>query len=154
MVRFASLLTFPTPQKILRHTLIASLMLAGLTTADVALSQKSPFSVWVSVAQAQTPAQINEYARVAFEIEQMRRKNYAQAKRIMGGNVPEDVCRQQDIPSAVKGICDDFTRRAADIIKRSALTPAQFNDITRRRDRDPELERKIQQEILRLQKAG
>jgi hypothetical protein len=106
------------------------------------------------VSAQQTPEQVIQYARAAYEIEQVRRRNYAQAKRILGGNVPEDVCRQQTIPSEVKGICEDFSRRAAEIIKRNGLTYGQFNDITRRKDRDPELRQKIQQELLRLQKSN
>ena len=103
-------------------------------------------------AQASSP-QVSQYARAAFYIEQQRQQDYAEAKKIMSGNVPDDVCRQQNIPSAVHDICSRFLKRSAEIIKENGLTIAQFNDITRRKEGDPSLQQQIQSELLKLQKT-
>lgn len=103
-------------------------------------------------AQAPTPA-VSQYARAALLIEQERQQDHAEVKRIMGGNVPEDVCRQKNIPSAVRDICNRFLKRSAEIIKENGLTITQFNDLTRRKESDPALQQKIQGELLKLQKA-
>lgn len=143
-----------------RSTRLLVLALAGCGLSGLA-STNAPSTLEATTqhffgtpAYAQTPEQVVQYARTAYEIEQIRRRNYAKAKRLLGGNVPEDVCSQRTIPSAVKGICEDFSRQAAEVTKRSGLTSTQFNDITRRKDRDPELRQKIRQELLRLQKAN
>jgi hypothetical protein len=103
-------------------------------------------------AQGGSP-QVSQYARAAFYIEQQRQQDYAEAKKIMSGNVPEDVCRQQNIPSAVHDICGRFLKRSAEIIKENGLTISQFNEITRRKEGDPNLQQQIQSELLKLQKA-
>lgn len=103
-----------------------------------------------SAAYAQSSSQITQYAKAAYDIEQLRQRQYARAKRIMGGNVPDDVCQRQNIPGAVRGICNDFLEKSADIIRQHGLTPSQFNDITRRKERDPGLRQQIEQELLRL----
>ena len=66
------------------------------------LIQRAP-TMGAAYAQAGS-APVSQYARAAFYIEQQRQQDYAEAKKIMGGNVPEDVCRQQNIPSAVHDI--------------------------------------------------
>lgn len=143
-----------------RLTLLVTLVLTGFGLSEI-MPINGHFAPDTKVrhflgtpAYAQTSDQIVQYARTAYEIEQIRRRNYAKAKRLLGGNVPEDVCSQRTIPAAVKGICEDFSRQAAEVTKRNGLTSTQFNDITRRKDRDPDLRQKIQQELLRLQKAN
>jgi hypothetical protein len=96
---------------------------------------------------------VGQYARSAFEIERLRQRKYAEAKQIMGGKVPDDVCRQSDIPQPVRDICNQLMSASSEIIKRNGLTVNQFNDITRRKDSDPGLQQQIQAELLRLQKA-
>ncbi len=154
MIRSASIFKRLPATMFSKLTLLGCFAFTCVFALEVSVQGRSPILQVGALTYAQTPEQISEYARVAYQIEQIRRRNYAQAKRILGGNVPEDVCTQPNIPNAVKGICDDFSQQAAKIIERSALTPAQFNDITRRRDRDPNLQRQIQQEIMRLQKAN
>jgi len=107
-----------------------------------------------SVAQAQqSTSPISQYAHAAYEIEQIRQRDYAEAKRIMGGNVPGDVCRQADIPQQVRDICGRFLNNSTEIIKKYGLTVSQFNDLTRRKESDPNLQQQIQSELLRLQKS-
>ncbi|XGW00197.1 MAG: DUF4168 domain-containing protein [Leptolyngbya sp. BL-A-14] len=116
------------------------------------LIQRTP-TMGAAYAQAGS-APVSQYARAAFYIEQQRQQDYAEAKKIMGGNVPEDVCRQQNIPSAVHDICGRFLKRSAEIIKDSGLTIGQFNELTRRKEGDPALQQQIQSELLKLQKTA
>jgi hypothetical protein len=107
-----------------------------------------------AAAQAQTsPAMVTQYARAAYEIEQLRQQYYAQAKKLLGGNVPGDVCRQSSLPQSVRAICTDFLSKSEEIIKNHNLTVAQFNDMTRRKKDDPALQQQIQSELLEIQKG-
>jgi len=146
----------PTYPMIARATLVSTIaaisLVSGLVPAMIAPSLQLGFHA-TAYAQTSDP-QIRNYARAAFEIEQRRQRDYADAKRIMGGNVPGDVCRQQDIPSPVRDICNSFMSDSSEIIKKHGLTNAQFNDITRRKDSDPALQQQIQNELLQLQKGA
>jgi hypothetical protein len=108
---------------------------------------------WSTIALAQSADEVVRYSRAAYEIEQLRQRNYAKAKRIMGGNVPEDVCQRQNIPGEVQRLCGDLQADSMRIIGEHGLSPAQFNRITRDRQTNPALERQIQQELIRLQRA-
>jgi hypothetical protein len=121
--------------------------------ASPLMPRSMPLLGEVAYAQASS-SQVGQYARAAFYIEQQRQQDYAEAKKIMGGNVPEDVCRQQNIPSAVHDICGRFLKRSAEIIKENGLTITQFNEMTRRKDGDPGLQQQIQSELLKLQKTA
>ncbi|UBF28769.1 DUF4168 domain-containing protein [Kovacikia minuta CCNUW1] len=126
-------------------------LLSGLTFHPV----QHPVSVISTAsARAQSGDPVVQYAQAAYEIERTRQKKYSEAKQIMGGDVPADVCRQQNIPSTVRGICDEFLKESANIIKKNGLTIGQFNDITRRKDSEPALQQQIQSELLRLQKSA
>ena len=126
-------------------------LLAGLAPT---ISHQSPLEFNAAAVAQNAKDPIDKYARAAYEIERRRQQDYAEAKRIMGGNVPGDVCRQQDIPAPVRDICNRFLSSSSDIIKKNGLTIPQFNDITRRKDADPTLKQQIQGELLRLQKTA
>jgi hypothetical protein len=130
--------------------LVATLMLSGQASYT---AQQAFDYVFGAPAHAQSNGDIAKYAKAAYEIEKLRQSRYAEAKRLMGGNVPGDVCRQQDIPGNVRSICDSFLTESRQIIERNGMTVAQFNELTRRKDRDANLQRQIQQELLRLQKG-
>ncbi|MBW4582976.1 MAG: DUF4168 domain-containing protein [Tildeniella nuda ZEHNDER 1965/U140] len=153
MQRSVSLLR-PSLNTVTRLFLISALSTVGLVASDAShLMRRSTWNLSnAAYAQASAP-QVSQYARAAFYIEQQRQQDYAEAKKIMSGNVPEDVCRQQNIPSAVQDICGRFLKRSAEIIKENGLTISQFNDITRRKEGDPNLQQQIQSELLKLQKT-
>lgn len=134
--------------------LVGTLSTIGLIVSyALPLMQRSTTPIGAAYAQSSSP-QVGQYARAAFYVEQQRQQDYAEAKKIMGGNVPEDVCRQQNIPSAVHDICGRFLKRSAEIIKENGLTITQFNEITRRKESDPNLQQQIQSELLKLQKTA
>lgn len=154
MQRSVSLLR-PSLNTVTQFFLVSALSTVGLVASDaphLLLRSTTGSPSGAAYAQA-SPPQVSQYARAAFYIEQQRQQDYAEAKKIMSGNVPEDVCRQQNIPSAVQDICGRFLKRSTEIIKENGLTISQFNDITRRKEGDPNLQQQIQSELLKLQKT-
>lgn len=146
-----SRLKFPISKAALITLMSAGGLLTGLVPALEPHSLEFRFD---SYAYAQGgDSQIARYARAAFEIEQLRQRNYAAAKRIMGGNVPENVCQQANIPAQVRDICNRFLSDSADILDKYRLSGPEFNDITRRKSSDPSLQQQIQGELLRIQKG-
>ncbi|MEX0269972.1 DUF4168 domain-containing protein [Leptolyngbyaceae cyanobacterium UHCC 1019] len=83
------------------------------------------------VAQAQSPADIAQYADVARQIELQRMQDFAEVKQLMGGKVPDNVCQQGNIPSKVREICDRFDRNSRNILEEKRMPVAKFNAAVR-----------------------
>jgi hypothetical protein len=107
---------------------------------------------WSTKAWAQSVSQIRGYAGAVLEIEPLRREAYRRVRRMMNGNVPNDVCRQGQLPGDVNGICSDFFDRSANIIRKNNLSIREFNELTQRSQSDGKLMKKIQQELIRQQR--
>jgi Domain of unknown function (DUF4168) len=147
-------LTLLSQTRWLSRTLLIS-TLTTVTLLSGLLPQLSPQSQsWqlqmTGTAQAQSDELIVRYARAAYEMEQFRRRDYAEVKRIMGGNVPEDVCDRGNIPAPVQAICGRFSERFDPIIRKHGMTRADFNSVHRRAN-DPTVQQRIQQELIRIQ---
>lgn len=87
--------------------------------------------LYTGVAQAQSPADIAQYADVARQIELQRMKDFAEVKQLMGGNVPDNVCQQGNIPNKVREICDRFDRNSRNILEEKRMPVAKFNAAVR-----------------------
>jgi hypothetical protein len=83
------------------------------------------------VAQAQSPADIAQYTTVAQQIERQRMQDFAEVKRLMGGNVPENVCQQGNVPGKVREICDRFDNNSRTILQQSGMSVSKFNEVIR-----------------------
>ncbi len=145
---------------LLAPRLWAKLTIAGIFCTGSLLTGIVPTISWpqpglnltsAAYAQAVDPQQITQYARAALKIEQIRQRAYADAKRILSGSVPLDVCRQANIPQSVQAICTDFLDKSEGIIRGSGLTVPQFNEITRLRKSNPEVQQQIQNELIKVQ---
>jgi hypothetical protein len=108
---------------------------------------------WSGIALAQSSDKVARYARAAYEIERLRQQHYAEAKRILGGNVPGNVCRQQNIPGPVRSICSRFDAESAKIVRRHGLSTGEFDEITLKRSGNAGLEQQISNEIMRIQQG-
>ena len=108
--------------------------------------------VWSSAASAQSISKVRNYAGAVLEIEPLRRKAFRDVRRMMNGNLPNDVCRQGQLPSNVRSICTDFFDESANIIRKNNLSITEFNDLTQRSQSDSGLMNQIQQELIRQQK--
>jgi hypothetical protein len=107
--------------------------------------------VWSSAAFAQSAGKIRSYAGAVLEIEPLRRRAYRDVRRIMNGNLPNDVCRQGQLPGNVQSICTGFFDESANIIRKNNLSIGEFNDLTQRSQSDSSLMNLIQQELIRQQ---
>jgi hypothetical protein len=107
---------------------------------------------WSTTAWAQSASQIRSYAGAVLEIEPLRREAYRKVRRMMNGNVPNDVCRQGQLPGDINSICSDFFDRSANIIRKNNLSIREFNELTQRSQSDGKLMNKIQQELIRQQR--
>ena len=107
-----------------------------------------------SAAYAQSNHQIEKYARVAYQIELLRQQLYEEARERMGGTTPANLCQQPNLPGAVVDICRRFDRDSRNIVageRDGEFNEGVFNDITRRKTNDSNLQRRINDEINRIQ---
>lgn len=106
---------------------------------------------WSSAAVAQPVSKIRNYAGAVLEIEPLRRKAYKDVRRMMNGNLPNDVCRHEQLPINVKSVCSSFFDESANIIRRNNLSIGEFNELTQKSQSDSGLMNLIQQELIRQQ---
>jgi hypothetical protein len=138
----------------LSRLILASMLASVSVLGGIApqLSWRSP--AWeislTNTVRAQSDDLITRYARAAYEMEQFRRRDYAEVKRIMGGIVPEELCDRGNISSQVQAICGRFSDRFDPILRKYGLSRAEFNSVHRRAN-DPAIQQRIQQELLRIQ---
>ncbi len=137
-----------------RITWVGMVSTIGLLSGWVpGLSQDFSSLAWSTAVYAQSSFsndQVDSYAQVVLEMEPLRQRYYKQVKRLLGGTVPEDVCRQETLPKPVRRICDSFFKESEQIIEKR-LSTGEFNQITRRAQTDSALKNRIQQALIRLQ---
>lgn len=83
------------------------------------------------IAHAQTPAEMALYTKIVQQIERQRLQDYAEVKQIMGGNVPDSVCTQGNLPQQVRRVCDRFDSTSRNIITSNGMTITRFNELIR-----------------------
>jgi Domain of unknown function (DUF4168) len=152
----------PIAQAKLNQILCQSLIVGVLSTwgllsgVTVELSLGSPSFAFRSSVLAQTDDEINRYAQAAKEIESSRQRAYTQIKGIIGGEVPSFACNQRPgslnaLPAGeARNIADRYCDEAENIVKKYNFTNESFNAITRRRQTDQGLEKRIQAALSRL----
>ncbi|MFB2980688.1 DUF4168 domain-containing protein [Microseira sp. BLCC-F43] len=147
----------PMLNRILSQSLIVGVLstwglLSGVT---VEWSLSSPSFAFRSSALAQSEDEIDRYVQAAREIESSRQRAYNEIKGIIGGEVPSFVCNQRPgsldaLPAGrARDIAARYCDEAENIVKKNGLTNESFNAITRRRQSDPALERRIQDALNR-----
>ncbi|HEY9615696.1 MAG TPA: DUF4168 domain-containing protein [Microcoleaceae cyanobacterium] len=104
-------------------------LLAGLTP-HVSFHGSSLLSETAAYAQ-QPPGDLGKYTKVARQIERQRMQYYAEAKQILNGNVPDNVCQQKNLPGGVREICDRFDRKVRDILAEHKMPVSEFNQLTK-----------------------
>lgn len=124
-------------------------LLSGLTPG---LSKDSHSLTFSSSASAQqlSSSELSRYVTVSKQIELMRRSVYDEIKRISGGNVPNITsCSTQGLSGDVARIWQRFCAQSEELIQRAGFTNNRYNAITKMRQNDPDLERRVQQEADR-----
>jgi hypothetical protein len=147
-------MTLPVRPALLQIGVVSVLSVVSLLSGITPQIARHPADLFSSsAAYAQGDPAVTSYANAAYQIERLRQRKFSEAKQqFSGGNVPANVCQQQNIPAPVRSICDEFMKESADIIKDNGLSVAQFNDITRRKSTDTALQQQIDTELLRIQK--
>ena len=147
------------PSKILRVVSII-FWLAGLTVLFAGCSSKSasnsptPIPTMTSVSTEE----VTNYAKVVLEIEPRRQQAYREIQKNSSNDekVPEIVCTRADtiapLPKIVQDIAVNYCNQSKKIGTKHDLTMQKFNAITVTAKSDPELQRRIYNELIRLKK--
>lgn len=109
-------------------------------------------------AQDVTDAEVTNYARAVLKMEPARLGAYDEIKKIIGSNnVPSIACNNLDsvnaLPENARTIAVDYCKQYQKIVE-TYLGPGsvgRFNQITANLQNDPNLKKRIQGELLRLQ---
>ncbi|ELR98904.1 DUF4168 domain-containing protein [Gloeocapsa sp. PCC 73106] len=120
-------------------------LIASLVTYSISIS-----------AQSVDEQQINMYAQAALEIETHRQRAYQEIQTILGKTPPPIVCNQprsyNSLPAAAEKVAISYCQTSENIVEKSGLTVTEFNQITQKISEDQELERRVQNVIIELQK--
>ncbi|NCJ08497.1 DUF4168 domain-containing protein [Synechococcales cyanobacterium C] len=115
-------------------------------------SQHTASLSFASTAVAQTASQISNYAEAVLQMEAPRKRYYNEVRSYyQDQSLPNDVCRQSNLPNRVQGLCDQFFSDSADILRRNNLSIREFNQLTEQIQRDSDLRDRVQQELIRRQ---
>jgi hypothetical protein len=105
-----------------------------------------------------TADQIKRYATAVLLIETQRKQAYQAISQILGKSPPAITCNQREsfnnLPANAQRIAVDYCNNSKKIVQDSGLTAAQFNTITNRISSDDNLRRRVQNEMIRLQREN
>jgi hypothetical protein len=122
-------------------------------TATVAISNSA-----YAQANAITSQEVQNYARSVLAIEPIRQETYNQIKQIIGNrDVPAIACHQpnslNNLNRNIREIAVNYCNQSIAIVEQNDLTIGRFNVITTSQQSDPELQQRIQEELIRLQRS-
>jgi hypothetical protein len=138
-------------QSLMVGVLAAVGLLSGLTPELSKDSQTLVFST-SAYAQAVTDEELSRYVRASLKIEQLRLVVYNEIKKVNGGNVPEiDSCSSQGVPGNIRAIWQNFCQQSQSITDAEGFSNTRYNAITRMRQADGNLERRVKEEAARQQ---
>ncbi len=161
---FAAKLQQPRMQLVSQSFAIGLLAAVGLASGWVpSLSERSPAQMFstAAVAQAAPPseAELKSYARAVLAVEEVRQVSYRDIKKIVGSSgIPAIACHRpkslQGLSQNVRGIAVEYCNKSKKIVESNGLTIDKFNAITMSVQGDPNLEKRVQAELLELQKPN
>lgn len=114
------------------------------------------------VAQAQNnnydEEELNSYAQAVLEIEPIRKEVQRKVQvELEGEAMPQMACNRsesyQDLPEKARSLIIEYCNRSEEIVQEQGLSISQFNQITEQIQNNPELKEKVQEQMLKLQKA-
>ncbi|MUL37126.1 DUF4168 domain-containing protein [Gloeocapsopsis dulcis] len=137
---------------------ISSVSVFSGLVPNLAGARLSEFSS-VAYAQAVSNAEVTQYARSVLVMEPVRQTAFNEIKRIIASdNVPAIVCNQprsfSSLPPNARNIAVDFCKRSRQIVESNGLPIDRFNAITVNLQNDANLERRVKNELLRLQNTS
>jgi hypothetical protein len=105
-----------------------------------------------------TADQIKRYATAVLLIETQRKQAYQAISQILGKIPPAITCNQREsfnnLPANAQRIAVDYCNNSKKIVQDSGFTAAQFNALTNWIRSDDSLRRRVQNEMIRLQREN
>ncbi|CCH94948.1 Similar to tr/P73461/P73461 [Microcystis aeruginosa PCC 9432] len=105
-----------------------------------------------------TADQIKRYATAVLLIETQRKQAYQAISQILGKIPPAITCNQREsfnnLPANAQKIAVDYCNNSKKIVQDSGLNATEFNAITNRVRSDDNLRRRVQNEMIRLQREN
>ncbi|WP_199296008.1 DUF4168 domain-containing protein [Trichocoleus sp. FACHB-591] len=153
----------PRMQLVSQSFAIGFLAAVGLASGWVpSLSERSPEQMFSTAAVAQaapSAAELKSYARAVLAVEEVRQVSYRDIKKLVGSSgIPAIACHRpkslQGLPQNVRGIAVEYCNKSKKIVESNGLTIDKFNAITVNVQSDPNLEKRVQAELLELQKPS
>ncbi|HEY9747801.1 MAG TPA: DUF4168 domain-containing protein [Allocoleopsis sp.] len=160
---FTAKLQQPRMQLFSQSFVIGFLAAAGLASGWVpSLSERSPAQMFSTAAVAQavpSEAELKSYARAVMAVEEVRQLSYRDIKKIVGSNgIPAIACHKpkslQGLPQNVRVIAVEYCNKSKKIVESNGLSIDRFNAITVNVQSDSNLEKRVQAELLELQKPA
>lgn len=144
-----------------RTLVVGALTTLGLLSGHAPdLSGSSAF-VFSSAAYAQpvSDPEVTNYARAVLVMEPVRQTSFNEIKKMIGsGDVRPIVCHKSEsldaLPGNARNIAVTYCNRSKEIVESNGLSIARFNSITVNLQNDPDLKRRIHDELLRIQNAS
>lgn len=142
-----------------RSLLIGTISTLGLVAGLVPdLSRSSSNLVFSTTAYAQdvSDAEVSKYAKAVLEAEPVRESALNNIQQIIGsGQVPEIACYKKDtmekLPENARDVALKYCSNYEGIVKKYFNSFEEFNQITKNVQNDPNLKKRVQNEMLRLQ---
>jgi hypothetical protein len=133
-------------------------LLSGLTPD---LSGRSSALVFSSAAYAQavSDTEVTNYAQAVLAMEPVRQTAFNEIKKMIeSGDIPAIVCHKPEsldvLPGNARSIAVDYCNRSKNIVESNGLRIARFNAITVNLQNDPNLKKRIHNELIRIQNAS
>jgi signal recognition particle receptor subunit beta len=105
-----------------------------------------------------TADQIKRYAKAVLLIETERKQAYQAISQILGKSPPVITCNHlesfNNLPANAQRIAVDYCNNSKKIVQDSGLNATEFNAITNRVRSDDNLRRRVQNEMIRLQREN
>jgi hypothetical protein len=133
--------------------------LIGLTAvlAGCSSNSASDSSTPIPTLSSVSTEEVKNYAKAVLAIESSRKAAYDEIQKLSNDEkIPEVTCTKADtiaaLPKSIQDIAVNYCNKSKKIGEDHGLTMPQFNAITVSAQSDRDLQRRIQNELIRLQK--
>ncbi|NJM68917.1 MAG: DUF4168 domain-containing protein [Scytonema sp. RU_4_4] len=132
---------------------VGAIATVSLVSSAFVLSYK----IDAQAPQTVNPSELRSYARALLKMEPERQQAFDEIKKIIGnGDVPKIVCNDNNslsgLPGKAKEIAVNYCKRYQIVAKENGLDSDRFNTITQQLQSNKDLERKMFNMLLCLQK--